>query len=199
MQIRNSVLRAVATFAFVVLLISSTACRKTPTVQSAEYDALSAFINGKFGSQKGITRIVISSIPESDQDGINARFPLSTEALQTKATVLQKTTIDSFRSVNTDQALFQRSFHVALDYELADSSQLASLFKNGGWPAFYKRFPGATGILTFSRVGLNSNGTQALFVVSSQCGELCGSGYYVIMETRDDRWITVKEIQAWMS
>jgi hypothetical protein len=39
--------------------------------------------------------------------------------------------------------------------------------KNGGdWLAYYKRYPGASGIVTWSRVGFNADGTEALFYES---------------------------------
>jgi hypothetical protein len=80
-----------------------------------------------------------------------------------------------------------------------DSTQLDFIFQNGGWPAFYKRFPDSPGILRLSRVGFDADATQALFYTSHTCGGLCAGGEYVVMERRDGRWVIEKEIEMWMS
>ena len=80
-----------------------------------------------------------------------------------------------------------------------DSSQLDSIFKNGDWLAYYKRFPGSPGILTFSRVGFSEDGAQALFYVADRCGGLCGGGFYVVMQKRSGHWLIEKEIEMWIS
>jgi hypothetical protein len=213
---------SVATICVVaVLLTASTACRKTPVIATGEavdYDVLSAFIDNKFTSRKGvepiepvghgIARIVIFNQTESDQYGPNVRLdgngqPIpwtqAASSLQNKAPTLKRTTIDAFREMNKQQASVRRSFHPAFDYELVNSIELDSIFKNGDWPAYYKRFPGSPGILTFSRVGCSAVGTQALFYLTNRCGELCGTGMYVVMEKRDGRWVVETEIEMWVS
>ena len=61
------------------------------------------------------------------------------------------------------QACVRRSFQPSIEYELVDSAQLEPIFKRGGgdWPAYYKRFPGSQGVLTFSRVGFRADGTSS--------------------------------------
>jgi len=201
-----------------ILLIVSAACQKHPS--APEYDALSAFIDSKFGSRKGvqpiepigsgIARIVILDTTESDENGQNVRLdrngkpiPWAQTAsyLQSKDPTLKQTTIDAFRRVNRQQTSLRHSFHPAIDYDLVDSAQLEPFFKRGdpGWFAFYKRFPGSPGIITFSRVGFSEDGTQALFYLSNHCGELCGTGMYVVMEKRNGSWAIGKEIEMWIS
>jgi hypothetical protein len=213
--------RAATICVVAVLLTANTVCRKTPvapTGEAVEYDVLSAFIDNEFASRKGvepiepighgIARIVIFNQTESDEYGQNVRLdgngqPIpwtqTAGSLQNKVPTLKRTTIDAFREVNRQQASLRRSFHPAFDYELVDSTQLDSIFKNGDWPAYYKRFPGSPGILTFSRVGFNAGGTQALFYLNNRCGGLCGTGMYVVMEKRNGRWMVEKEIEMWVS
>lgn len=201
-----------------ILLVVSASCQKHPS--PPEYNVLSAFINSKLASQKGvqptgpigngIARIVIFNTTESDQDGHNVRLdgngqPIpwaqTASSLQSTVPTLKQATIDAFREVNRQQASLQRSFHPAIDYEVVDTAQLESFFKKGGgdWFAFYKRFPGSRGITTFSRVGFSEDGTQALFYVSNVCGGLCGTGMYVVMEKRNGIWTIEKEIEMWVS
>lgn len=114
---------------------------------------------------------------------------------------LKRTTIDAFREVNKKQASLRRSFHLGVDYELVDSTQLEPFFKRGGgdWPAFYKRFPSSSGIVRFSRIGFSEDGMQALFYLNNHCGGLCGTGMYVVMEKRNGRWAIEREIEMWIS
>jgi len=209
--------RAVAICVLVILLAAATAC-KNSRVKPAEYEVLSAFIDAKFASYKnveplrptgeGISRIVIHNMTESDEEGINVQHDGNGQpipwaqiagSLQGEAATLRRATVDAFRKVNEQQATLQRSFHTGFDYELVDSTQLDFVFKNGSWPAYYKRFPGSPGILGFSRVGFSADGTQALFFASGKCGGLCGGGAYVVMERRDGRWVIEKEIETWIS
>jgi hypothetical protein len=210
--------RTQALFMLLTLLIASTACHKHPT--APECDVLSAFIDGNFASRKGvqpieptgngIVRIVIFNLTESDQDGQNVRMdgngqPIpwaqTASSLQSSVPTLNRTTMVAFRDANRQQASLRRSLHPAIDYDLVDSKQLEFIFKRGGgdWPAFYKRFPGSSGIMSFSRVGFSQDGTQALFYVSNHCGGLCGVGMYVVMEKRSGSWAIEKQIEMWIS
>jgi hypothetical protein len=127
-----------------MLLTATTACRKTrvaPRVQVAEYEVLSAFIDAKFASRKGIepleptgegiSRIVIRKITESDEEGPNGQLggngqPIpwtqTVSSLQSEVPTLKRATLDAFREVNRQQATFQCSFHTTFDYELVDST-----------------------------------------------------------------------------
>jgi hypothetical protein len=124
------------------------------------------------------------------------------KSLLKKAPALQQTTIDAFREAGSKQAfLRRRSLHPSIDCELVTPAQLEPIFCKhcGFWPAYYKQFPGSQGILTFSRVGFSADGTQALFYLSNRCGDLCGTGMYVLMENRNGRWTIEKEIEMWIS
>ena len=202
---------------FVILLATTTGCKHSH-VRGAEYEVLSEFIDAKFASEKGvqplkptgegIAKIVFHNVTESDEEGRNVQrdgngqpipWAQIAASLQKESPSLEGSTVEAFRRANGKQATLQRSFHTAFDYELVDSTQLDSRFKNGGWPAYYKRFPGSPGVLGFSRVGFSADGMQALFFASGECGELCGSGGYVVMERRGGRWVIDKEIETWIS
>lgn len=184
-------------------------------LSAAEYDALSAFIAGKFTGEQGtkpisndVVKIVISTVTTSgdqgslrDENGRPVPWQKTAESLRKQASTLQQTTIDGFRKVNTTQAFLRRSFQFPIVYELVDSNQLVAIFKNNGagWQDYYKRFPGSQGIATFSRVGFSRDGTQALFYFSNICGGLCGGGEYVVMEKSNGRWMIAREIEMWIS
>jgi hypothetical protein len=210
--------RATAICALAVLMTASVGCGKNRRVQPDEYEVLSAFINEQWAPTKDTgqtqsadektTRIVIFSMSHSDTDapyqlyddkGQPIPWEQSGTALQARLPALQPETFDNFRERNRHQSRFQPSFHMAPPYDLIEQSQFNSLFKNGGWTAFYKRFPGSPGAVTFSRVGFNADGTQALFFATNHCGGLCGGGAYVVMQKHDGHWTIEKAIETWMS
>jgi hypothetical protein len=201
-----------------LLLAATSGCRKSSTV--AEYDVLSAFVDNEFVIKTGvkptgqesdrITKVVISNSTESDQhgsyvlrDGNGQPVPWAqiASSLQKEDPNLGQKTLDAFREANIRQTSLQRLFHPAVDYEIVDdsSSQLRSVFRSGGWPAFYKLFPGSQGILTFSRVGFSPDGVQALLYVKNRCGDLCGGSAYVVLERHNDHWLIEKEIDEMVS
>jgi hypothetical protein len=67
------------------------------------------------------------------------------------------------------------------------------------WRAFRARFPGAGGMVSFTRVGFSDNRRQALVEVSRSCGSLCGGGYNVLLEKQNGRWRVVQQINTWVS
>jgi len=54
-------------------------------------------------------------------------------------------------------------------------------------------------MVTWSRVGFNADGTQALFYESYRCGGLCGTGRYMVMEKRSGGWVIGANIVVWVS
>jgi hypothetical protein len=181
-------------------------------MSASEYEVLTAWIDATFTSKeraaKGLTKIVILDTTDSDdnhllkdENGQPIPWEKMAESLRKKYPVLQQAGLDAFRKVNAQQASLRRSLHPSIDYELVTSAQLEPIFcyHCGFWPAYYKRFPGSQGLLTFSGVGFSADGTQAFFYFSNRCEGLCGTGDYVIMEKRDGRWVIQKEINTWVS
>ena len=83
--------------------------------------------------------------------------------------------------------------------DLISREEASQLFENGGWQAFYKRYPGSLGLVSFSKVGFNSTHDQAFVYVGSSCQLLCGDGNYILLNKEDGRW-TVKVVQEiWVS
>lgn len=178
-------------------------------LSSAEYDVLSAWITAKAKEQpdKRARKVIIFNTTQfyelQNHLGANGQpipWAETAKSLQDEAPSLQAKTIEAFRTANEREAILTPSFHVAIEYGLADSAQLDPIFKKGGgsWPAYYKQFPGSQGILTFARVGLNPDGTQALLYWNNICGGLCGGNAYTVMEKRNGQWIIVADVQQYV-
>jgi hypothetical protein len=65
--------------------------------------------------------------------------------------------------------------------------------------SFEKLFPGASGVISFSRVGFDSGLDEAMVSVSFYCGGLCGTGWRYILKERRGKWEVADKPIIWMS
>ena len=88
-----------------------------------------------------------------------------------------------------------------LDTKLVSQNAVESFFgeRGSGWQGFHKAYPDAHGLLTFSRVGFNQSGDQALVYVAFSCGGLCGEGRYFVLKKSGSIWVINKIIPLWVS
>lgn len=68
-----------------------------------------------------------------------------------------------------------------------------------GTPPFEKLFPGAAGIIAFSRVGFDSSLDEAIVSTSFYCGGLCGAGRRYILKIRRGKWEVTNKRLIWVS
>jgi len=64
---------------------------------------------------------------------------------------------------------------------------------------FYKLYPDSAGYNSFSRVGYDKGGHYALVYFVNWCGQLCGTGSYVLLENGRDGWIVKESAGIWIS
>jgi len=70
--------------------------------------------------------------------------------------------------------------------------------KNGA-KSFQQLFPGANGIISFSRVGFDSTLHEAIVSTSFVCGGLCGSGSRYVLRKKWGHWEVVNKWMVWVS
>ena len=92
----------------------------------------------------------------------------------------------------------QRQFQIEKDYEIVNSDTIRTLFKDGGWDSFYKRYPHSGGYVIMSAVGFNTEKTRAIVYTGSSCGALCGSWRFHLLEKIDARWKEVPGVNCSM-
>ena len=189
----------VPTFFLLMALASLLGCRHSPAeVTDAEYRVLSAFIAGKLVGEERVPQIVIfnetvggGETPEG-MAGLNKVPGLKTAHSQV---------YHAFLNANLHPRSFHRSFTLPIPYQILASSEMDSIFGTPGdtWGHYYEKYPNSGGFVSLSRVGFNSDGSQAAFYISNHCGGLCGGGYFVIMEKVNSNWKVVQEVQLWVS
>jgi hypothetical protein len=67
------------------------------------------------------------------------------------------------------------------------------------WQRFRATYGGAANVVSFSRVGWDAGSRQALLLLSTACGALCGSGNLVLLQRRYGIWSIVKTHRVWVA
>ena len=115
---------------------------------------------------------------------IGPRIPSATESV-----------ISSFLNVGSSSVLLSIPPHLVspgIRYSIASERTLRKTFDNKfedkAWKIFYRTHPSAVGLFSFSRIGFDVEGKQALFYVEYSCGILCGDGYLVLVQFQSGQW-----------
>lgn len=68
-----------------------------------------------------------------------------------------------------------------------------------GMDAFQKLYPKSPGFMNISRIGFNSDRTQAFLYVGFVCGGLCGEGHIFLLVKDNDVWKIQHAAMTWVS
>ena len=191
-----------------IALCSASLARKQKQTQAEdldEYAVYSAVLQARYStsSKKEIKRYVIAVETKNAFIGYRHGFVRSGE---TQPTVESETSQD-FDSKNKDSFELTDKFTLPVPYSLVSELTLRKIFdraKDGkpdeeGWHRFYKNYPGAPGIISFTRVGFDAKKTQALLYVAHQSDFLGGSGRFFVLSKQGDTWKIEKEVILWLS
>jgi hypothetical protein len=78
----------------------------------------------------------------------------------------------------------------ALERQATQNGEWESPF----WLAFRERFPGAWGMIGYTRVAFNTGRTQALVFTNHSCGQSCRNADTWLLERRGEKWRIVERI-----
>ena len=70
---------------------------------------------------------------------------------------------------------------------------------NKGWEEFYRRFPNSTGTISFSRIGYNTDKTQAMVDMGNMYASLGGEGRLIFLKLENNEWKITNAILTWIS
>ena len=117
---------------------------------------------------------------------------------------LSEETIAGYEAARKKELNLKPKFDIPFKYQLISDKQLEklALYPNGPtehWTEFYKLYPKSAGYNSFSKVGYDKAGRNALVYFVNWCGTLCGTGTYLRVEKGENGW-TVKEAAGmWIS
>ena len=90
-----------------------------------------------------------------------------------------------------------------VSYQVLDPKTSKTLFEGiapgAGWEKFFKRFPGAPGLLRLSHVGFDDTLSHALVYIEHECGAECGTGHlFHLSLVSGGAWQVQGGVTVWM-
>jgi hypothetical protein len=115
---------------------------------------------------------------------------------------IQADTVRDFAEKYCAGGRLSESFHTDLPRTFIVASnvyfEIAPNQKRGAM-RFAQLFPGAGGIISFSRVGFDPTLDEAILASSFVCGALCGTGKIYVVRKRFGHWRVVNQWIVWVS
>ena len=97
--------------------------------------------------------------------------------------------IADYLRVNKTRWCLKDRLKLTIPYQLIPFESLHSFIQKEGWDAFHKKHPESRGFIDLSAVGFNPDKTVAVVSVGKWCGDLCGEGYYYVLQKKEGKWI----------
>jgi hypothetical protein len=141
------------------------------------------------------TKLVVESESVS-----NEQLPKDFERLGIKDSDIE----ESFKLMNAQPSAVPWEGVDIKELVLVSDKEIAEIFRDGPslqhlWESFYRRYPGAPGLIGASRVGFNSDATEAVVYIELRCGGLCGSGYIAHLHKSVWGWKVKRVEHLWVS
>jgi hypothetical protein len=170
--------------------------RAADELDADEYAVISVIINdwGRHKSDDSDTSKLTLLIKDATEPwkGFGDDFESFAAGLKESSKELLAETIEDYKIKNKGPHKLSARFDTKARYALVDADEIDGFFRvkgPGGWEDFYKKYPKSGGFVTFSRVGFNSDRTQALVYQSHSCGGLCGGGSCLLFEKKGGVWV----------
>jgi len=117
-----------------------------------------------------------------------------------KGVTIDESAVEDYETRNSRQWLLNKlSFNLPVKTSLITDLDLKAIFHGSWgdleWINYYRRFPDSRGFVMLSRIGFNTQHTQALLYVGSRCGPGCGEIHFLLLEKANGTWTTKKELR----
>jgi len=159
----------------------------------------------RFDMNAKIEKIIIRGRTQSENASGGPRE--NWEQVKVRLPSLNDETISGYEYARKTEYELKTNLEVPFKYSLISDKQLAEVFPNKNdydksveqWTAFYKLYPDSAGYNSFSRVGYDKVGHYALVYFVNWCGQLCGTGSYVLVENGQNGWVVKEAAGIWIS
>ncbi|HKS30416.1 MAG TPA: hypothetical protein VJS44_21500 [Pyrinomonadaceae bacterium] len=180
-------------------------------IEEEEYAVYSVMINDalKEGREQEKRKdaaervLIINDNPSLWQGFVADESKTFFEELKNSSPELEPETLNDLQIKGKETQRLERKFSLNIKYIIVKDEEIEALFKDnvmGGWEAFHRKYPKSSGILSLSRVGFNSDKTQAIVYKGWSCGGLCGGGGYILLKKKKGVWVVGPGIgPTWVS
>lgn len=155
---------------------------------------------------KGVTKIVISDsvgMPGVLTTQMSEGEPEFEAYVRKLLPQVHSDTVAGLAAKGRETYQLEDQFNLSLPCFLVTYKAMNQLFHvpswEDGWSNFYKKYPGAQGLLFFSPVGFNHRRNQALVYFGDQSGTVGGAGYLVLLAKKGRIWTIAKIDMLWIS
>ncbi len=108
-------------------------------------------------------------------------------------------TFQDYRSKNQQPSSLNSKFVLPVKYVVTDKFELKE-DEGAAWiDSFFEKFPDARGMIRLSKVGFNTDKTEAFVFVEFICFSLCGGGNNVLLEKDFGVWKVKEQFEGWKS
>lgn len=154
-----------------------------------ENAVIAAVLEQEFGRDVGMLVLRAETRPfVPDWDRLRERLP-----------DLEAETIAGYSARNARSSPLRQFLDLPMEARLLTEDEWKAILDQGGWDAFYARFPGAPGLTELSRVGFNRERTQALIYMGTMSHYLAGAGFFYLLEKEGDSWKVKDQVMVWIS
>src|SRR5262249_2396946 len=117
-----------------------------------------------------------------------------------KGLAIEQSAVEDYESKNRGPSVLNRSsFKLPVKCELVTDADLRTIFHGHWgeleWTEYYRRFPASSGFIMLSRVGINSQHTQALMYIGSRSGPGYGEIHFLFLEKASGVWSIRKQLR----
>ena len=112
---------------------------------------------------------------------------------------LDPTTLTNFEQENAVSGSMNEVLNIGYPVTFITEEEHDEIFseaQRSGWDVFHARYPDSQGIFTFSRVGFNEAGDQAIVYLGIQTEDFTG-GYYSLLVEREGLWSPMISLMIW--
>ena len=117
-----------------------------------------------------------------------------------KGLTIDRSTVEDYETRNSRQSLLSKApLKLPVKFSLISDLDLKTIFHGRWgeleWIAYYRRFPDSRGFIMLSKIGFNTEHTQALLYLGSRCGPGCGDIHFLLLEKANGAWAIKKELK----
>jgi hypothetical protein len=118
---------------------------------------------------------------------------------------LKREVMEDFSARESECYSLGRRLDIPVEYVLLTSKDFGQVFPqnitdpDAAWRRFYEKYPGASGSISLSNIGLSREADQAVVITGIGCGSLCGQGYCVFLTKEKGTWKVKSKIPTWVS
>jgi hypothetical protein len=140
-------------------------------------------------------KLVIETITNGNLDSVYSLRERTFEYLRENDITIDRETFDDFVKKNLKNYRLERKFNFRFEYVL----YTPDYDEDWTWEEFYQKFPRFVGTTGVSRVGLNSDRTDALLYIGRQQDWLSGTGVIYHLVKKSGQWVIRSRILQWIS